>query len=121
MEMKGRSGYPLQQVLPAEVLVGGNAVWSRYRQYPVFSARWLAGRSLLFCSVIALVTGFTGAGTGVAVRDAGIGIQVGVTQFAAFSLMALLGPALATIVRHGRWPETRERKAVVLAVLPAWC
>jgi hypothetical protein len=31
--------------------------------------------------------------------------------------MAMLGPALATIVRHRRWPETRERKAVVLAVL----
>ena len=39
----------------AEVLVGGNAVWSRYRQYPVFGLRWLLGRSLLFCGVIAVV------------------------------------------------------------------
>ena len=38
--------YPLRQKLPAEVLVGGNAVWSRYRQYPVFGLRWLLGRSL---------------------------------------------------------------------------
>ena len=36
--------YPLRQKLPAEVLVGGNAVWSRYRQYPVFGLRWLLGK-----------------------------------------------------------------------------
>ncbi|MBW8367412.1 MAG: hypothetical protein K0M70_06100 [Arenimonas sp.] len=37
------SPYPLGQVLPAEVLVGGDWSWARYRQYPVFSARWLWG------------------------------------------------------------------------------
>ena len=111
------TSYPLQQVLPAEVLVGGNAVWSRYRQYPVFSTRWLVGRSLLFCSLIALVAAFTGAGVALAVQDAVIGVKSGLTQFAAFSLMAMLGPALATVVRHRHWPESRERRAVVLAVL----
>jgi hypothetical protein len=110
-------GYPLQQALPAEVLVGGDAVWSRYRQYPVFSLRWLAGRSLLFCSVIAVVAAFIGAGTGLASQDASVGVRVALTQFVAFSLMATLGPALATATRHRRWPESRERKAVVLAVL----
>jgi len=109
--------YSLQQKLPAEVLIGGNAVWSRYRQYPVFSARWLLGRSLLFCSVIAVVAAFIGAGTGVAVQDLAVAAKVAATQFVAFSLMAALGPALATAVRHARWPTARERKGVVLAVL----
>lgn len=109
--------YPLRQKLPAEVLVGGNAVWSRYRQYPVFGLRWLLGRSLLFCSVIAVVAAFIGAGTGVALQDLGIAIRVGITQFIAFSLMATLGPALATAVRHRGWPVAWERKAVVVAVL----
>ncbi|UOV01044.1 sensor histidine kinase [Pseudoxanthomonas mexicana] len=109
--------YPLRQKLPAEVLVGGNAVWSRYRQYPVFGLRWLLGRSLLFCSVIAVVAAFIGAGTGVALQDPGIAIRVGITQFIAFSLMATLGPALATAVRHRGWPVAWERKAVVVAVL----
>jgi hypothetical protein len=109
--------YPLRQKLPAEVLVGGNAVWSRYRQYPVFGLRWLMGRSLLFCSVIAVVAAFIGAGTGVALQDPGIAIRVGITQFIAFSLMATLGPALATAVRHRGWPVAWERKAVVVAVL----
>ena len=109
--------YPLRQKLPAEVLVGGNAVWSRYRQYPVFGLRWLMGRSLLFCSVIAVVAAFIGTGTGVALQDPGIAIRAGITQFVAFSLMATLGPALATTVRHRGWPIAWERKAVVVAVL----
>lgn len=115
--MGQQAGYPLQQVLPPEVLVGGNAVWSRYRQYPVFGTRWLVGRSVLFCSVIALVAAFIGTGTGAVLQDGWLGLRMATTQFAAFSLMAMLGPALATWVRHRAWPETRERRAVVIAVL----
>ena len=109
--------YPLRQKLPAEVLVGGNAVWSRYRQYPVFGLRWLLGRSLLFCSVIAVVAAFIGMGTGVVAQDVGVAIKVAITEFIVFSSMATLGPALATAVRHRAWPLSRERKAVVIAVL----
>ena len=109
--------YPLRQKLPAEVLVGGNAVWSRYRQYPVFGLRWLLGRSLLFCSVIAVVAAFIGMGTGVVAQDVGVAVKVAITEFIVFSSMATLGPALATAVRHRAWPLSRERKAVVIAVL----
>ena len=109
--------YPLRQKLPAEVLVGGNAVWSRYRQYPVFGLRWLLGRSLLFCSVIAVVAAFIGMGTGVVAQDVGVAVKVAITEFVVFSSMATLGPALATAVRHRAWPLSRERKAVVIAVL----
>ena len=91
--------YPLRQKLPAEVLVGGNAVWSRYRQYPVFGLRWLLGRSLLFCSVIAVVAAFIGMGTGVVAQDVGVAVKVAITEFIVFSSMATLGPALATAVR----------------------
>ena len=109
--------YPLRQKLPAEVLVGGNAVWSRYRQYPVFGLRWLLGRSLLFCGVIAVVAAFIGMGTGVVAQDVGVAVKVAITEFIVFSSMATLGPALATAVRHRAWPLSRERKAVVIAVL----
>ena len=109
--------YPLRQKLPAEVLVGGNAVWSRYRQYPVFVLRWLLGRSLLFCGVIAVVAAFIGMGTGVVAQDVGVAVKVAITEFIVFSSMATLGPALATAVRHRAWPLSRERKAVVIAVL----
>lgn len=109
--------YPLRQKLPAEVLVGGNAVWSRYRQYPVFGLRWLLGRSLLFCGVIAVVAAFIGMGTGVVAQDVGVAVKVAITEFIVFSSMATLGPALATAVRHRAWSLSRERKAVVIAVL----
>lgn len=115
--MSGKADYSLRQVLPSEVLLGGGMIWSRYRQYPVFSLRWLGGRSLVFCSVIAVCAAFIGAATGLVVQDPVVALKAGATQFVAFSLMATLGPALATAVRYRRWPEAYERKAVVVAVL----
>jgi two-component sensor histidine kinase len=111
------SRYPLGQALPAEVLVRADSAWSRYRRYPVFSAPWLRGRSLLFAAVIAVVASVVGFGVGAAARDFGLGLLAGAHLFAAFLLMATTGPALATLVRHRRWPLRRERIAVVVAVL----
>lgn len=109
--------YPLQQALPAEVLVGGNVVWARYRQYPVFSWPWLRGRSLMFGAVIAVFALVTAFGTGAATRDFGLGALAGAHLFAAFLLMATAGPALATWIRHRRLPLRSERIGLVLAVL----
>ncbi|WP_407354346.1 sensor histidine kinase [Luteimonas sp. R10] len=109
--------YSLRKPLPDDVLIGGNSVWSRYRQYPVFSAPWLIGRTLLFASVIALFALVATFGVGVAVRDYMAGLVYGVHAFCAFLLMATAGPALATLVRHRRWPLRRERWLVVAAVV----
>lgn len=111
------SGYSLQRPLPAEVIVGGSAAWSRYRQYPVFSAPWLARRSLLFMALIAPPALLLGA---VAVAE-GHGYRAGLLmfalQFTGFSLMATAGPAFATWVRHRHWSEAHERRGVMIAVL----
>lgn len=115
--MTSESTYTLDAVLPPQVLVGGNTVWSRYRQYPVFSLPWLRGRSLLFAAVLVVFALITGFGVGFATRDYGLGLLGGGHLFVAFMLMATAGPALATWVRYRRWPPTRERKAVVVAVL----
>ena len=116
MDEPGTS-YSLRQPLPADVLVGGDAPWNRYQRFPVFSRRWLAGRALVFGIVIlgfALLSGFgIAALTGQWQR----GAQVTALQGFAFFCMAMGGPALATWVRHRRWPARRERIAVVLAVL----
>lgn len=109
--------YSLRDALPPDVLVGGNLVWSRYRRYPVFSLRWLLGRSVVFVGIVLVVTAVIGAGSGLAMQDAGAGLKIAAAQFAAFSLMATMGPALATWVRHRRWPVAWERKGVVVAVL----
>ncbi len=112
-----RESYPLHHALPADVLVGGNAVWSRYRQYPVFSWPWLRGRSLLFMGIIAVFAAVVAVGVGLATRNYGVGLWTGVLQFGAFSLMATTGPAFATWARHRRWAPSRERLAVVVAML----
>lgn len=109
--------YPLDRSLPADVLIGGNTVWSRYRQYPVFSLPWLRGRSLLFAVVIAIVALVSGFGVGFSTRDYGVGLIGGTHLFAAFMLMATAGPCLATWVRYRRWSPARERTGLVVAVL----
>ena len=109
--------YPLDRSLPPDVLIGGNTVWSRYRQFPVFSGPWLRGRTLLFASVIAVIAAVTAFGVGFSARDYGVGALAGLHLLAAFTLMATAGPALATWVRYRRWPAARERRGVVLAVL----
>lgn len=114
--MPGDSDYALRQPLPDDVLVGGNTVWSRYRQYPVFSAPWLRGRTLLFASAIGSLALVVWLGVGATLRDYAAGFLAGAHLFAAFMLMATLGPGLATLVRHRRWPRPRERALVVAAV-----
>ncbi len=109
--------YPLSRPLPAEVLVGGDAPWNRYQRYPVFSLRWLGGRTLVFGVVILCVALLSGFGIGVVTQDAALGAMVTGAQFAAFLVMSSAGPALATLARHRRWPARRERIAIVLAVL----
>ena len=109
--------YSLSRPLPAEVLVGGNSVWSRYHRYPVFSGHWLRGRSLLFGIIIAAFSLLTTFATAVTTRDWTLGALAGGHMFVAFFLMATTGPALATFTRHQRWPQRRERVLVVLAVL----
>ncbi len=117
MTRAGDTNYSLQQTLPAEVLIGGDSAWARYRQYPVFSLSWLKGRIALFAILIGLVALLATIGTAVATHDYPLGALAGAHMFVAFLLMATTGPALATWVRHRRWPQRRERLGVVLAVL----
>ena len=53
----------LRRPLPDDVVVGGDFLWTRYRRYPVFSAPWLAGRTLLFGSLILIFAVLTLLGT----------------------------------------------------------
>lgn len=115
--MAATDGYALDRELPAEVQTAHGAGWDRYRQYPVFSLRWLYGRTALFAAVIAPIAALIGLGTGLVTRDAGVGARVALIELLAFTAMAATGPAFATWVRHRRWPPRLERKAVVVAVL----
>jgi len=107
-------GYALELTLPAEVQVGGRSAWNRYQQFPVFSWPWLRGRMRVFATGIA---GFASLSfLGLAVQgNMAAGLLAGGYLFAGFMLMSTCGPAMATWVRHRRWPEARERRGVVVA------
>src|SRR5690554_6273212 len=113
--MSGHSDYLLGQKLPDDVVVGGNAVWSRYRRYPVFSMPWLRGRTLLFAVPVALWALLIGVATGLAAPAAGAVLFVDI--FWTHMVIVSAGPLLATLVRHAGLPAAGERWLVVLAVL----
>ncbi|MCD9005086.1 histidine kinase [Luteimonas sp. XNQY3] len=107
---------PLQQPLPDEVVVGGDYLWTRYRRYPVFSGHWLAGRMLLFGSVIlafAVLTLLAMLLAPVSTRGA---LTASGYTFAAFMMMTTAGPLFATVLRHLGLSLRRERVLVVVAL-----
>lgn len=107
---------PLRQPLPDDVAVGGGFLWTRYRRYPVFSAPWLVGRTLLFGSVILGFSLLTLLGALIGPVTAVGAVAASAYMFVAFVLMTTAGPLLATCVRHLRLPLRRERTFVVLSL-----
>lgn len=107
---------PLDQPLPVDVRAGGLAGLLRYGQWPVFSARWLLGRLLVFVlcvgalAVLSLL-GMLVAGAGFGPSAIAAGWMLG-----SFLLMGFLGPLLAGWVRRRGWAARRERLGVMLAV-----
>lgn len=106
----------LNQPLPAEVAVGGHRWLLSYRNYPVFSRAWLAGRTVLFGTCIVLWGSLS------ALVHLGQGHSLGsaLALFGYFSvgmvLMVSAGPALATLARHWLAATRTQRRAVVLAI-----
>lgn len=107
---------PLRAPLPAEVVAGGRH-WFSYRNFHAFSAPWFWRRSLLFATVILLFTSVVTLGIGIALGAWWLALNAGAHFAAAFLTMSLVGPGLATLARHARWPLRRERTAVVLSIM----
>lgn len=115
--MENADKFALERPLPADVVVAGNPLWSRYRRYPVFSRAWLAGRTRVFAVVIAAAALLIGGGNGLQYGDYALGLLGSVYLFASLMAMTGAGPALATWVRHRGWDLRRERRAVVIAII----
>jgi sensor histidine kinase YesM len=108
---------PLDAPLPDDIGAGWLRGVLRYRRWPVFSARWLVGRALVFGAVLLLLAALSALGTAVAGPGLEAGLIAGAWLFGSMMLMAFAGPVLAGFVRYARWPLQRERAGVVLAVL----
>ncbi len=115
-DLPERTPYALDRPLPAEV-IATQGMWLGYRGYPVFSWRWLRGRSLVFGALIALFALFVGLGLGLTTGSAREGWMAALHFAAGFMLMCTAGPLLAALVRHAHWPLGRERLCIVLAML----
>ena len=108
---------PLDQPLPADVVSG--ATWGPFgfRRYPVFSLPWLKGRTI-FIGVICVAYGTLTAVIHALMKLSwDRAIMSGVAFVLGFVLMSIIGPGLATWVRHRRWSPTKERWAVVAAIV----
>jgi hypothetical protein len=107
----------LDSPLPADVVAASHQTWSRYRRYSVFSRPWLLGRTRIVALVVGAASLLIGLGRGMERGDYALGLLGGLYLFVSFLLMASVGPAFATWVRHRRWPQRRERNGIVAAVL----
>ncbi len=90
-----------------------------YRGYPAFTRRWLAGRARAFGTVFAALGAIVAAGTAAQANPPPPWDMF--RMVAAFVLgmpvMAFIGPTLATVIRHRRFPLRTERVLVVLAIV----
>jgi hypothetical protein len=105
----------LNKPLPPEVVFLSQAWFTRYRNYPTFSPRWLRGRFLLFTAIASgwalfrWIENSTELGWG----RAG---NVSAAFLFAVLIMLFIGPALAMFVRQAAFSRRKEAAGVVLAV-----
>jgi len=111
-----RFGDDLGERLPREVL-SDLGRWTRYQSFRVFTWPWLLRRGLLFWPV-AILAGFVYAawhasGMGAWPDWPGLALRACVAALLAVSA----GPALATLIRHRRFPLAVERVLIICAIL----
>lgn len=108
--------YSLDERLPPDVVARSSGRLGSYREYPVFSATWLKRRSLIFVPIAICVALGQAALVAAGLRDVKLGLQCAAVAVPIWVLIVTAGPALATLVRHRRWPFKFERIGVLAAV-----
>ncbi len=102
--------YSLREPLPLDVVAHASGPFGGYRRYPVFSARWLLGRSANFAPLLAAVGALQGFLVGVEFNDSRLGWQTAAVSIPIWIIIGFAGPALATFARHrlppARWTVT---------------
>src|SRR5262245_13527226 len=109
--------YSLFEPLPADVVGRPAGSLGDYRMYPVFSLPWLKRRAAIF------VPGAVGIGivqavfVGAAFNDLRLAVLCAAVGAPIWAVIVSAAPALATFVRHRRFPLPRERVAVIAAIV----
>ena len=108
--------YALAEPLSADVVAPSADTLGGYRRYPVFSAPWLRGRTLLLAPIVGGYGLVQAADVGLALHSWQLFRLTAAVSPPIWVLFVVAGPSLATLVRHRHWPLSIERIAVFLAV-----
>ncbi len=109
--------YSLEEPLPADVFTDAVGPFAGYRSYPIFSLPWLWRRTAVFASFVTALAILQALVIGASLDDRRLFLLCVVVGVPIWWVIVTAGPALATWVRHRDLPVTRERVAVVVAVL----
>ncbi|HTY51025.1 MAG TPA: histidine kinase [Steroidobacteraceae bacterium] len=116
METSLAPAYALAEPLPADVIAPSADTLGGYRRYPVFSARWLRGRTLLIAPIVGGLGLVQSAEVGLVLHSWRLFWLTAAVSPPIWILFVVAGPLLATLVRHRHWPLGVERTAISVAV-----
>lgn len=111
------SHYSLNRSLPAAIRTGHHSLFTRYKDYPVFSWPWWWRRMLLFLPFaisIFLVPTYL---EWLEVSDQPTAAMVALMTMGAFMIMVGLGPGVASALRYRNLPEKWEGPVLIAAIL----
>lgn len=109
----------LSAPLPHDVVTRSSGFLGSYRNYPVYSAPWFWRRTAIFGPFAAAFGLFQAVLTGSALQDWSIAAKGAAFGIPIWVVLVTFGPALATFVRHRRWPAQAERAGIVGAIAVA--
>ncbi len=111
------SHYSLDRQLPAAIRTGYHSIFTRYKDYPVFSWPWWWRRMLLFLPFaisIFLVPTYL---VWLKLSDRPAAAMVALMTMGAFMIMVGLGPGVASALRYRKLPEKWEGAALIVAIV----
>jgi two-component sensor histidine kinase len=115
--MSDPSTYPLDRVLPPEMVTHSRGGLAGYRSFPVFSRPWFMRRLRIFAPLALLIAAVQGMGTALLIHNVGLGILAFLCSVVIWFTIMTAGPALATLVRYRGLPRRAERAGIVIAIL----
>jgi two-component sensor histidine kinase len=107
----------LEEPLPSDVFASAAGPLAGYRCYPTFTGQWFWRRTAIFGPTVAAVGALQGLLIAIQLSDNQLGVLSAAVGIPIWLIIVTAGPALATFVRHRRWPLNLERVAVVSAIL----
>jgi hypothetical protein len=115
--VEAQARLPLNQPFPSDVFVSAAGSLAAYRCYPTFSAQWFWRRTAIFGPAAAAVGALQSLLLALQFHDNQLGLLCAAVGMPIWLAIVTTGPALATLVRHRRFPLNVERVAVVIAIL----